>query len=210
MKTLTLVALFTILLTGCATNSVRYDNSKGRTTVYSDPGATGAGAGIGIESQDIVGIADKMVRNMLRNRTLAGRKTPPRVVIDSEYFKNESTSRINRNVLTDRIRIQLNQASNGRMVFVGRHFLDMVTKERELKRSRTVDGGTIRKTKATAGIDYRLGGRITSIDRVNTKTSLTSRYTQISFEMIDMELGTIVWSGIYDFRKSGHNNEIYN
>src|SRR5690606_9027156 len=110
-------------------------------------------------------------------------------------FTNESSSRINKNMITDRLRIELQRAAQGRMVFIGREYSGMVEAERELKRSGVTDAGTIRSTRGTAGADFRLVGRITSADAVDSSSALTSRYQQISFEMIDLEYGTAVWGG---------------
>lgn len=109
-------------------------------------------------SQDIVAVTDEMMRDMLANRMLAARDIPPRVIIDNEYIRNESSSVVNTNMLTDRLRIELNRAANGRMVFVGREYAGMVQKERDLKRDGAVDGGTIRETAAQAGAGLPAGG----------------------------------------------------
>lgn len=204
------VILASLTMVACGGNSVRYDNSAGKATIYEDISSTSNQvSGIGVESQDIVSMTDQMMRDMLQNPTLMGGVQAPRVIIDSQYMMNESTSTINKNMLTDRLRINLNRASNGRLVFVGRQYASMVAKERELKRQGMVDGGTIRTTQATAGADYRLGGRITSLDSMDSKTQLKSRYHQVTFEMIDLELGTIVWSGIYEFKKTAQDDIIY-
>jgi len=79
----------------------------------------------------------------------------------------------------------------------------------KLKRAGVVDGGTIRNTVATAGVDYKLGGRIASQDSLQGGSQISSRYSVVTFEMIDMELGTIVWSGIYEFKKTAQDNVIY-
>ena len=154
-------------------------------------------------------MTDQMVRDMLASPAFANRSAPPRIIIDSEFFRNESSSRINKNMITDRMRVYLNRAAGGRMVFVGRHYSDMVEKERALKRSGQVDAGTIRHTKATAGADFRLGGRITSLDAVSKSSGATSRYHEITFEMVDLEYDTIVWSNIYEFRKAAQDDVIY-
>ena len=72
----------------------------------------------------------------------------------------------------------------------------------DLKRSGTTDVGTTGLTKAQLGADYRLSGKINSLDSRNTKSGLVQRYTQISFEMTDLESGEIVWSGIYEFSRA--------
>ncbi len=201
------ITIASISLAGCVST---VNNSRGSSSNYVDSQAVAPGvSGVGIESQDVVAATDMMLRDMLSNVTLAGQSTPPRVIVDSAYFVNESTTRINVNSITDRLRINLNRAANGRMVFVGRQNVAMIEKERELKRSGVVDGGTIRKTKATAGADYRLAGRITSMDSLSKTSGMASRYTQMTFEMIDLELGTIVWSGIYEFKKSAQDDVLY-
>jgi len=185
------------------------DNTAGAPTVYIDPATSGPVKGVGIESQDIVGMTDQMMRDMLSQPRLTNAATPPSVIIDSEYFHNESSSRLNKNTITDRLRIGLNRAAAGRMQFVGRHYADMVAKERELKRQGTVDRGSLPAARAQKGGDYRLGGRITSLDSRDPKTGTMQRYSQIVFEMIDLETSQIVWSGIYEFAKSAQDDIIY-
>ncbi len=194
------------LLAGCAGN---IDNVRGQPSTYEDPETEGRVSGVGIESQDVIAMTDEMMRDLLATGIVANRDTPPRIIIDNEYMRNESSTVINTNMLTDRLRVNLNRASEGRMVFVGRHFSDMVAHERDLKREGVVDSGTIRQTQAQAGADYRLGGRIMSLDAVDRSSQARSRYHQITFEMIDLELGTIVWSGMYEMRRSSQDNIMY-
>jgi len=209
MKLTAIVALAgAALLAGCATSNV--DNSAGRKTVYQDVSSQSATvAGVGVESQDVVSMTDKMIRDILSNPQIAGRSTPARIIIDSAYFSNDSSSRLNKNAITDRLRVELNRAANGRLVFVARHYGDMVQNERDAKRSGQTDAGTIRSTKATAGGDFRLGGRITSMDAASTTSGNVSRYHQITFELIDLEYGTIAWSGLYEFKKEARDDVIY-
>lgn len=202
-----LLAMSCVALSGCQSTSI--DNSAGRATTYEDTRSVGKVAGVGVESQDIVSVTDQMMRDILATPEISGRSVAPRVVIDSEYFTNESSSRINKNMLTDRLRIQLTRAAKGRMVFVGREYVSMIEKERDLKRTGVVDGGTIRKTQATAGVDFRMVGRITSLDAMDQHSQQKSRYHQITFELLDLELGTIVWSGLYEFQKSSQDDIIY-
>jgi PBP1b-binding outer membrane lipoprotein LpoB len=206
MKIPYIAALAAVLaLSGCATPNL--DNSAGRRVVYQDVSTTSNRvAGVGVEAQDIVSSTDKMVRDILSNPAIAGRTTPPRIIIDSEYFANDSSSRVNKNLITDRLRIELNRAAQGRLVFVARHYGDMVAKEREAKRSGETDRGTIRSTKAKAGADFRLGGRITSLDANSAASGTLSRYHQISFELIDLEYETIAWSGLFEFKKEAQDD----
>lgn len=203
-KTLVASAL-AVLLTGCQT----VQSAPGMRTVELDPGTRGPAAGVGIEGQDIVSMTDRMMRDMLANPILANAVQPPQVIVDGEFFENESSQRINKNVITDRLRVGLNRAANGRMVFVGRHYAGMVAQERDLKRQGITDVGTRGLTKAQAGGDYRLGGRISSLDSRNPANGMVQRYNLIVFEMVDLERGTIVWSGSYEFMRASQDDIIY-
>lgn len=210
MKLRLLAAAPLLALAGCATMNQGLDNSAGRPSVYTDAGTTsGRVAGVGVESQDVLSMTDRMVRDILATPQISGRTTPARVIIDSEYFTNDSSNRINKNVITDRLRVELNRASQGRIVFVARHYGNMVAREREAKREGAVDAGTVRQTRAQAGADFRLGGRISSMDAQSTRTGTQSRFHQITFELVDLEYGSIPWSGIYDFRKEAQDDIVY-
>lgn len=209
MKLQHLACACSLLITGC-TATTYVDNTPGRPTAYEPISAPGRVAtGVGIESQDIVAMTDKMMRDILAHPVLGGRSEPPRVIVDSTYFVNEGSTPINKNLITDRLRVELNRAARGRMYFVGRENVRAVESEKELKEMGVVDHGTLPNTASTAGADYRLTGRINSLDKVNPSTGDRARYSQIVFEMLDLDKGFIVWSGIYEFQKSGQDDVIY-
>lgn len=199
------LAMPVLYLTAC--QSVQ--NSAGTPTTYLDPASPGPVRGVGIESQDIVSMTDQMMRDMLAQPLLANAGAPPNVIIDAEYFVNESSSRINKNSITDRLRVALNRAAQGRMRFVGRQYADMVQNERNLKRAGVVDRATLPATGAQKGGDYRMGGRISSVDARDPRTGMIQRYNQIIFEMVDLESAEIVWSGIYEISKVAQDDIIY-
>lgn len=197
-----------LLLSACAAPNL--DNSAGRKTVYQDVATISpTTAGVGVESQDVVSMTDRMARDILATPSIAGRATPPRIILDSAYFINDSSSRINKNTITNRLRVELGRASQGRLVFVARQYNDMIEKERENKRTGQTDGGSIRSTKAQAGVDFRLAGSINSLDAASRNTGAVSRYHQITFELVDMEYGTVVWSGMYEFKKEAQDDILY-
>ena len=210
MSRLALTAIAASLLASCATEQAgsRVDNSAGRATVYEDARSAGSVQGIGVESQDIIGMSDKMVRDMLATPRLAGRATPPRVLIDSELFTNESSARVDKNQIVNKLRIQLSRAANGRMVFVGRKYAGAVEAERDLKSAGVVDGGTLAPA-AVMGYDYRLVGTINSTDAVDGKTGNTSRYQTFTFEMLDINTSELVWGNDYEYRKTAQDDIIY-
>jgi penicillin-binding protein activator len=207
-----IAALVTVMtcVAGCTTyDTARVKNSGGRNSQYVDPGTSGPIKGVGVESQDIVNMTDRMMRDMMTNVTLAGQKVAPRIIIDTKFFHNESASRINLNMITDRLRIGLNRASKGRMVFIARHHADMVEHERDLKRNGVVGDGATGRAVRPAGGDYRLGGRIADLNAIDPQTGLKSRYHQVSFEMVNLETGVIIWSGQFDFKKVAQDDVIY-
>jgi PBP1b-binding outer membrane lipoprotein LpoB len=154
-------------------------------------------------------MTDQMMRDMLAEPTLGGRAAPPRVVIDSEYFSNSGSQAINRDIITNRLRVNLNRASKGRMVFVTRTDLSMVQGERDLKQSSTVDQGTVDSNRLMYGADYRLRGEIATLDAKSNKSGMMQRYNQITFEMVDVVSGQLVWSGQYEFERAAADDVMY-
>ena len=195
-------------LAGCQTNPP-LQNATGVSSMEVDSSRKGPVSGVGVEGQDIVAMTDQMMRDMLAESMFADTGKRPRVIIDSAYFVNESSQAINRNMITQRLMVNLNRAAKARMQFVNRQNTAMVEHERQLKRTGTTDLGTTGLTKAQLGADYRLSGKINSLDSRNVRTGMVQRYTQISFEMTDLETGEIVWSGIYEFSRAGADDVIY-
>ena len=48
-----------------------------------------------------------------------------------------------------------------------------------------------------------------ALDSRNVRTGMVQRYTQISFELTDLESGEIVWAGIYEFARAAADDVIY-
>ncbi|MDB5452967.1 MAG: hypothetical protein JWO33_1545 [Caulobacteraceae bacterium] len=182
---------------------------QGSATVYRDVTAPSAVGGVGTESQDIISMSEAMARDLLTVPQLMNMATPPRIIVDSKYFRNESSEIIDKALITDRIRVGLSRAAQGRMRFIGREYAGAVAEERELKDTGAVDVATTGRTKAQAGADYRLVGRIGTRDAIDTRTGVTSRYSQYTFELLDMEYGELIWSNIYEFKKENRDDVVY-
>ena len=182
---------------------------QGSATVYRDTTSPDGVRGVGTESQDIVSMADAMFRDLLNVPELMNRPTPPRIIVDPKYFRNESSEIIDKALITDRIRVNLLRAAGGRMRFIGREYAGAVAEERELKDIGKVDVGTTGRTRAQAGADYRLVGRIGTRDAIDTRTGTTSRFSQYTFELLDMEYGEIIWSNLYEFKKENRDDVVY-
>lgn len=184
-------------------------DDNGQAAQYQDPTSQGKVSGIGIESQDIATVSDTMVRDLLADAGVMKMERAPRIIMDAEYFKNESTQRFNKNLIVDRLRIALQRASKGRLLFVSRESAAMVAAEREMKRDGVTDVGTTGLTKAQAGGDFRLVGRISTLDSRSASTGTVERYTQLSFELIDLETGISLWSNQYEMKKAGRDDAVY-
>jgi len=174
-----------------------------------DPDQRGIVSGVGIEGQDLGRMADQMVRDLLANPEVSNRATPPRIILDSSDLRNQSSQRIDKDIITDELRGKLMNAARGKMRFVSREFIAAVEQERALKREGVVDSGTTGLTRATAGADYKLVGKITSLDSRNNDTGMQERLTVISLEMLDLEYGTLVWNGTYKIRRAGADDVVY-
>jgi PBP1b-binding outer membrane lipoprotein LpoB len=204
-----LLAVIGLAALSAACASRPLPNPSGVQTVQFDPGSVGPVQGVGLEGQDIVMMTDQMMRDMLANPIIAGQQPSPRVIIDAEYFRNESAQRINPNLFTDSLRVNLQRAANGRMRFVSRESMGMVADERDLKRDGVTDQGTLPMTKAQLGADFRLRGRITSTEQIKASQGLIQRYNQVIFEMVDLETSEIVWTGMYNVARAGADDVIY-
>jgi penicillin-binding protein activator len=177
---------------------------------YVDPTTSTTGvSGIGFESQDIRDMSDKMVRDLLAQPRFARATPAPRIIIDDTRFKNESSQMLNLSLLLDRMRIELMRAAQGRILFVSRQNVDLVEKEKELKTSGRVDEGSGETTRAVAGADYHLIGKLTSQTTTSGTTGVRSNYYQVSFEMLDLNNGLSVWGNLYDVKKAGADDRIY-
>jgi PBP1b-binding outer membrane lipoprotein LpoB len=207
-RALIIGTLVLVCVTGC-TSTTKVVNKPGTPTLYVDTRSPGAVQGVGIESQDVTSMTDTVVRDLLASPQISGRTIAPRVVIDAQYFVNESSSRINKNIITNKIRTGLNRAAAGRIAFVERERTDMVERERTLKREGVVDEGTMGTTSGTYGADFRMAGRITSMDAVDPKSGLQQRTHYIFFSLVDLETGEVAWENEYGFGKASADDVIY-
>ena len=102
------------------------DNVAGRPTTYIDPATRGAVSGVGVESQDILSMTDLMMRSIITSGILEGRSQPPRIIMDSKYFENQSSQAINKNLIVDKLRTGLIRSARGRVMFIARQSIGMI------------------------------------------------------------------------------------
>ena len=156
-------------------------------------------SGLGIESHNIEQITLKMVSNLLESDFYKQSKKPPVIILEGEYFINESSQIINTNLLADKMRVSLLRKTKGKIRFVTRANLKILIKEAE------TSGKDIDLIEA----DYRIVARISSISKVSNKTGVKSNYFQFVMELLDLSSGSLVWANIYDFKKIGADDSIY-
>ena len=205
MKQVILVLPVILLACGCE-SQVRIKGSRGAPTVMEDPKTRGVIAGVGIESQDIVAMADLMVRDILRTKEIVNYPQVPRIVIDSANLRNESSSIINKSLFTDILRGELVRAAAGRLEFLAREHAGMTEQEWMLEEAGVVSQGTQGETKQAYGYDYRLGGRIASLDMADPESGFVSRYHQMTFELVERGSGVIRWSMVHKIKKSAQDD----
>ena len=195
------------LLVGCvAPEAHRY---VAQSATYIDTTVQGPVSGVGIESQDIEAMADRMARDLLATPVIANRSVAPRIILDDSDFKNKGVQAFDKGMITDSLRVRLNRAAQGRMLFLDNEHMATVNAARNLKRDGVTDVGTTGLTKAVAGADFKLVGTIRTLNERNGNTGAFQRRTQITFEMTDQESDVLVWSNEYTFQKLAADDIVY-
>ncbi len=192
-----------VLTAGCTSPGVQRPGGSRVTEIRADE--RGRVAGTGIESQDLVAVADKMARSLLNVPQVAQGPTAPRIVL--EPVLNETRFAINKEMFLDRIRIGLNQKAAGRMIFLARDRMASLEKERELKRTGAVTSSTDPQLQEFKGADFFLTGKLQSLTTRNSKG--VSDYVLYSFQLIDPRTSEIVWEDAAEVKKEGSEDAAY-
>ncbi|MEI6632749.1 MAG: penicillin-binding protein activator LpoB [Chlamydiota bacterium] len=162
-------------------------------------------AGTGPESQDLLAIADRMTQSLLRAPVVAHAKEPPTVVLLS--FRNRSRFPINADIFLKKLRVQLNSAAAGRIIFLGRERMDDVLSERRAKRSGLASASPEKRHNLPAGADYFLSGSIDGL----AKNSAYGRedYLLYIYQLIDAESSAVVWEDQFEIKRVGLDDAVY-
>lgn len=197
------VATLAILISGCASTGVKNPSGVPVTEMKADE--RGFVAGTGIESQDIVTVADKMARAIVGVPEIANAKGVPRVVLLP--VKNETRFPINKEIFLQEIMSLLNERSMGKVRFLARDRMADLERERELKLTGQVSSSTDPSTTQFKGADFMLTGKLMG---QTTKTSAgTSDYVLYTFELIDPNTSDIIWQGRHNIKKQGLEDAAY-
>ena len=196
-------ALIAVLASGCASSGVK--NPSGVPVTHMNADEQGFVAGTGVESQDLVHVADKMARSILSIPQIANASTPPTVVL--QPVENQTRFPINKDIFLTRIRAQLNSQARGKVVFLARSQMEALEKERNLKREGAVTASSDPNLQEFKGADYFLTG---SLQGLSTRTAAgTSDYILYDFHLIDVRTSGIVWEDSAEIKKQGLEDAAY-
>lgn len=191
------------LVAGCASSGVK--NPSGVPVTRMNADEQGFVAGTGIESQDLVAVADKMARSIVGIPQIANAATPPIVVLDP--VNNETRFPINKDIFLTRIRAQLNSKAAGKVTFLARDRMAALEKERNLKREGAVTATSDPNVQEFLGANYFLTG---TLQGLSTRTKAgTSDYILYSFQLIDARSSAIVWEDSAEMKKQGLEDAAY-
>src|ERR1035441_7246240 len=196
-------AAMVLLVAGCASSGVK--NPSGVSVTHMNADEQGFVAGTGVESQDMVMVADKMARSILAIPQIANAPTPPNIVLNP--VDNQTRFPINKDIFLTRIRAQLNSKAQGKVMFLARSQMEALEKERNLKRQGTVTASVDPNVQEFKGADYFLTG---TLQGMSTRTTAgTSDYILYDFHLIDARSSGIVWEDSAEIKKQGLEDAAY-
>ena len=188
---------------GCASQGVQ--NPTGVPVTEMGASERGFVAGTGIESQDMVTVTNQMARSILSIPEIARATATPRIVLDPVV--NDTRFPLNKDIFNDRIRIELNKHSLGKVRFLARDRMQALERERELKQTGQVTASADPNLTEFRGADYFLTGKLSGM---TTRTSAgTSDYVLYSFQLIDARTSEIVWEDSAEIKKQGLEDAAY-
>lgn len=192
---LSVLILFAMMLSSCASVPVSHSN-------VIMPDSDDALGGTGIESTDILTASRKMAISILEVPEIMNAQGTPRVALLP--VKNNTRFIINKDIFTQKIRIELNKNATGKVRFLARDRMGDILKEREAKRKNLV---TASKEGDIYGVDFYLTGELTGLSKAVSNNR--SDYILMSFQLIDAETSDIIWEDSYEIKRVGEAGVVY-
>jgi len=192
-----------LFIAGCASQGVQNPSGVPVTEMKADE--RGFVAGTGIESQDLVAVTDKMARSILGIPEIANAKGIPRIALDPVV--NDTRFALNKDLFNDRIRIELNKHSNGKVRFLARDRMKTLEHERDLKQQGAVTASADPSVVEFKGADYFLTGKLGGMSGRTSQG--VSDYVLYSFQLIDARTSEIVWEDSAEIKKQGLEDAAY-
>ena len=190
------------LVAGCVSG---VQNPHGVSVTEMKADERGFVAGTGVESQDLVRVADKMARGIVGIPQVVRAQGTPRVVLDPVV--NETRFPINKDIFLTRIRAQLNSQAAGKVIFLARDRMATLERERDLKRSGQLTTGSDPNVVEFKGADFFLTGKLSSLTTRSSKG--VSDYILYTFQLIDARTSDIIWEGFEEIKKQGLEDAVY-
>lgn len=162
-----------------------------------DPNAEDSVTGTGLQSQDIITMAEQMAADIQAFGVLAPSRDGERASFYIYEMKNESSDTIDKEIILTKLRTNLFRAFKGRVKIIDRspEANDLVDAERRMKERGQVSGENNREV---AGSDFVLKGTIRSRDRQASR--LRSSYILVTFELVDLVTGELKWTNDYQMK----------
>ncbi len=170
-----------------------------------DPSVPGRVRSTGPESQDVQGVADQMMRSLLRTPVIRDADRPPTIAVLP--MDNNTRFAFNSDVYNTLLKARLNSQAHGRMVFVGRDVLPDIIAEREAKRTGTFDYDPAMRSQALAGADYFLVGRVDGLSTASTRGQ--ADYLIYAYKLVDAENSIEVWEDYFETKREGRDDVLY-
>ncbi|MCG2573690.1 penicillin-binding protein activator LpoB [Acinetobacter sp. ME22] len=180
--------LGTLLLTGCASSSVSYEDAQSVETLTRDFGAT-----------DLQMIANKMVDDMLSFPPVIEMTQKRRPVLFIDRIKNKTQEHIDTESITDTIQNKL--INSGKFRFVDMTSVNAISDQMAYqKKSGMVNQATAVRTGGHIGAEYMLNGNLSSI--VKTSGGRSDVYYKFTLKLQNLQTGIVEWTSEKEIRKS--------
>jgi hypothetical protein len=203
MKPAPIALIATALLGTLACTNINSPNGPSVTELR--PGERGFVAGLGVESQDLVTISEKMARGILGAEPIANAKGKPVIVL--EPINNGTRFPIDKDIFLTRIRVALSGNAQGKIQFVAREHIEKLESERDRKLAGQVTGGEKIKGNQFKGADFILTGSFKAIS--SRGNAGASDYILYTFQLINPDNSDIVWEGFHEIKKQGKDDITY-
>lgn len=173
---------------------------------YVDPGAQGTVQTTGLESQDIAAAAQKAAQSIVNIPQIAQAPKPPVIIITP--VTNRSSSPIDSDLYTTKLRGSLMQYANGKVQFLARDASSATNnREQKLRESGAVAGASKDGTdRVGATYNYLLTAELQGISTASSRGA--SDYFIVSFKLVDFR-DILIWESQYEIKKEGRESGVY-
>lgn len=195
-----LAGFYVAMLTGCRTG----EGGNNVTTVPVDQ--DGKVRRTLVEAKDLVHVTRAMAKQMLALPTMANSSEIAYVRTDPVINDTRDRS-VRADIFTDRLRAQLNQNCQNKIMFLARERWTVLVEERNMKRQKEVTSSSDPFVQEFKGADLFLTGKLSGLP-TSSKQGV-SDYILYTFQLIDARTSVIVWEGMYEVKKEAREDDAY-